>query len=194
MHAWSGTTFSPVLAALQAPTAASFHEGKDALVKLVEALFPGSIGWRVESSWLAGNGEAHYVVFRVGYPAPAHGFFSHDPTSREWESGRAIEMSEVWIARPGSFRRILALPTGLGSLAEPIRVLTLSVTGHGDELDVCGPGDRLIQGATDTLTPLEMTFRARDEAAAARMARGCGTYRFDGRSFVRRAALRGSSF
>lgn len=193
VHAWNGKTFAPVLASLPGAAPAVVHEGVEARTKLVDALFPGSIGWRVESSWPTGR-EGHFVVFRVGYPAPAHGFFTHDAASKDWESGRAIETSEVWLASAGSFRRVMQLPTGLGSLAAPIRVLTLTVTGHDDELDVCRASDGLVPTATSNPTPLEAALRGRDEAAAARMMRGCGTYQFDGRTFVRRSQPKGASF
>jgi hypothetical protein len=198
--AWNGSAFARRATQAPDPIGARVTTGAPELLEaLVGGLFPGAIASSVERNWPTRGGDGRFVLLRATYPAPAHAFFGHARADQPWESGRAIDVAEIWLAIDQSFRRVMQLPAGLRSLAEPARVLSLEIDVKDDVLLV--GGDPAICGAEDAaratpadLTPLEASLWRRDRDAARRICAGRGAYRFDGRSFARSGSTGLSSF
>ncbi len=193
--AWNGSAYAPVARARtgapdepssKPPPAAARVADEEVVPAVFAALFPDAIASSVEQSWSTQDGQGAFVLFHATYAAPQHAFFSHRPEDRPWESGRSVEVAEVWLAREASFRRVLRLPVSLASLGEPNRVASLSLEPTDDGVllgaatATCAPDARR-RARPAGLTAVEAAHFDKDDQAVARLCRGRGRYAFDGR-------------
>jgi hypothetical protein len=123
------------------------------------------------------------------HPAAQHALLPHTPDARAWESGRAIEVAEAWLAGYGTLRRTWTLPVALTALAEANVIARLPVQLDGDEMRVGGGADQPCRpdsraAAEAALGDVEAAHARRDQTAVERICAGRGRYRFDGRTFT----------
>jgi hypothetical protein len=203
-YRWSGRTFASTSRGnATAGEPVTFLEPEEGMARLLHDLAPTSLTSSPVKTWASPSGDALRVLFLHTHAAPSHSFFSHAPAARDWESGRALQVAEVWVARAGSFHRALSVPVGLGALAGSLSVLSLTVEVNGDEVSI-GGSDRTPCVASSAQTPdaprseIEMKMVKRDQEATDRICASRGRYREVGRAFVRAPddakPARGSSF
>jgi len=172
--AWNGTAF----VATPLPTTATLIETSDAIGMIYGDLAPNSTSSRPVKVWVAPDGVTRFVLFAHSFPASQTTLVPH--TNAMWLSERSVNVTEVWAANPGRFRRVIHLMTSLATLAEPNLIVELPVEADGVELRV---------GAAMTTCAANMSYAgepgraALDRSITARICANRGRYHWDGKSF-----------
>jgi hypothetical protein len=188
--AWNGRSFvgSPAVGA----GAAAVHRvaPEQAATHLLEAVLGAPLAETSLQASPSSDGRHHHVLVIRRHPAAHHPWLSHALEARAWESGRAIEIAESWLAGYGSLRRTWTLPVGLTALAEDNVVARLPVELDGDEVRVGASSAEPCRAASQAAAEpargaVDAAHARRDLAAVERICAGRGRYRFDGRSFTR---------
>jgi hypothetical protein len=173
--AWNGTAF----VATPLPTHAQLVETSDGIGMIFGDLAHESTSSRPVKVWVASDGVTRFALFAHSFPATHTTLVPH--TNAAWLSERAVNVTEVWAANPGSFRRVIRVMTSLATLAEPNMIVELPVEADGAELRV---------GVAMTTCAANLSYAggdpgrvSLDRSVTARICAGRGRYRWDGKSF-----------
>jgi hypothetical protein len=173
--AWNGTAF----VSTPLPTRAQLVDTSDGIGMIFGDLAHDSTSSRPVKVWLAPDAFTRFALFAHSFPAAQTTLVPH--TNAAWMSERAVNVTEVWAANPGSFKRVLRLMTSLDTLAEPNVIVDLPVEADGVELRV---------GAAMTTCAANLSYTGGDvgrmtldRSITARICANRGRYHWDGKSF-----------